>query len=49
MGGTTAPQTPGEVAFEAYLRSQGITDFLHEKPFPGQVEAPRLLGHARRP
>jgi len=27
VGGTTAPQTPGEVAFEAYLRSQGITEF----------------------
>lgn len=40
MGGTTAPQTPGEVAFEAYLRSQGITDFIHEKEFPGKSKHP---------
>lgn len=40
MGGSTAPQTPGEAAFEAYLRSQGITDFIHEKPFPGKSKRP---------
>lgn len=40
MSGTSAPQTPGEVAFEAYLRSQGITDFIHEKEFPGKSKHP---------
>lgn len=40
MGGSTAPQTPGEAAFEAYLRSQGITDFIHEKEFPGKSKHP---------
>lgn len=40
MGGSTAPQTPGEAAFEAYLRSQEITDFIHEKEFPGKSKRP---------
>jgi len=40
VSGTSAPQTPGEVAFEAYLRSQGITDFIHEKEFPGKSKHP---------
>jgi len=40
VGGSTAPQTPGEAAFEAYLRSQEITDFIHEKEFPGKSKRP---------
>jgi hypothetical protein len=37
---STAPLTPGEVAFEEYLRCQEITDFIHEKDFPGKSKHP---------
>lgn len=40
MGDPAARKTAGEAAFEDYLRSQGITDFIHEKPFPGKSKRP---------
>ncbi len=40
MGDPAARKTAGEVAFEDYLRSQGVTDFIHEKPFPGKSKRP---------
>lgn len=33
-------RTAGEAAFEEYLRSQGLTDFVHEKQFPGKNKHP---------
>jgi len=33
-------RTAGETAFEGYLQSQGLADFVHEKQFPGKSKHP---------
>lgn len=40
MGAPAARKTAGEAAFEDYLRSQEIIDFIHEKEFPGKSKHP---------
>lgn len=40
MGAPATRKTAGEAAFEDYLRSQGIIDFIHEKKFPGKSKRP---------
>lgn len=40
MDGPPETRTSGEVAFEEYLGSQGLTEFIHEKEFPGKLKHP---------